>query len=65
MLLAPERIFEVDETGVEILKRCDGRLMGELLNDLAQSFSVPADDIRGDVEVFLRGFAEKKVLELT
>ncbi len=65
VLLAPERIFEVDETGVEILKRCDGRLMGELLNDLAQSFSVPADDIRGDVEVFLRGFAEKKVLELT
>jgi pyrroloquinoline quinone biosynthesis protein D len=64
VLLAPERIFEVDETGVEILKRCDGRELDELLADLASAFSVTPQDIRGDVESFLKGFAEKRVLEL-
>jgi pyrroloquinoline quinone biosynthesis protein D len=64
VLLAPERIFEVDGTGVEILKRCDGRAMTELLADLASAFGVTPNDIRGDVEAFLKGFAEKRVLEL-
>jgi pyrroloquinoline quinone biosynthesis protein D len=64
VLLAPERIFEVDGTGVEILQRCDGRAMSELLNDLATAFGVAPHDIRSDVETFLTGFAEKRVLEL-
>jgi pyrroloquinoline quinone biosynthesis protein D len=64
VLLAPERIFEIDGTGVEILKRCDGRAMDDLLDDLAGAFSVKPDDIRSDVESFLRGFADKRVLEL-
>lgn len=64
VLLAPERIFEVDQIGVEILKRCDGREMTALLSDLASAFEATPDQIRGDVEGFLRGFAEKRVLEL-
>jgi pyrroloquinoline quinone biosynthesis protein D len=65
VLLAPERIFEIDDTGVEILKRCDGRAMDELLGDLAHAFSAEPSAIRGDVEQFLAGFVEKRVLELT
>lgn len=64
VLLAPERIFEIDDIGVQILKRCDGRSMASLLDDLAKAFDVQVADIREDVESFLTGFAGKKVLEL-
>jgi len=64
VLLAPERIFEVDEVGVQILKRCDGRSLNDMLSDLAKTFDAQPEDIRGDVESFLQGFADKKVLEL-
>jgi pyrroloquinoline quinone biosynthesis protein D len=64
VLLAPERIFEVDDIGVQILKRCDGRSLDELLADLAIAFEAAPDQIRGDVETFLKGFAEKRVLDL-
>jgi pyrroloquinoline quinone biosynthesis protein D len=64
VLLAPERIFEVDDIGVEILKRCDGRSFNDMLRDLATAFSATPDDIKSDVEVFLKGFAEKRVVEL-
>ena len=64
VLLAPERIFEIDDVGVEILKRCDGRNMNELLQDLAKAFEATPQDIQADVVTFLTGFAEKKVLVL-
>ena len=64
VLLAPERIFEVDDIGVEILKRCDGRNLVDLLQDLATSFNVTPEEIRNDVETFLDGFAQKRVVEL-
>lgn len=64
VLLAPERIFEVDDVGVEILKRCDGRSLVDMLQDLAAAFNVQPDDIRGDVETFLKDFAQKRVVEL-
>ena len=64
VLLAPERIFEVDDIGVEILKRCDGRSLDQLLADLAAAFSATPDDIRKDVESFLNDFAQKRVLDL-
>jgi len=64
VLLAPERIFEIDDVGVQILRRCDGRAMAELLTDLASAFDVEPGDIRADVEAFLKDFADKKVLSL-
>jgi pyrroloquinoline quinone biosynthesis protein D len=65
VLLAPERIFELDDIGVAILKRCDGRDLGALLEDLAKAFDAKVEDIRGDVEVFLKDFAQKRVVDLT
>jgi pyrroloquinoline quinone biosynthesis protein D len=64
VLLAPERIFEIDDIGIEILKRCDGRSLTEMLTELAAKFGATPEDIRSDVENFLKGFAEKKVVEL-
>lgn len=64
MLLAPERIFEIDQIGVEILKRCDGRSFPALVADLAKEFEATPEQISSDVEAFLKGFADKRVLEL-
>ncbi len=64
VLLAPERIFEIDQIGIEILRRCDGRDMKALVTDLASAFGASPTDIRGDVEGFLQGFAEKRIIEL-
>jgi pyrroloquinoline quinone biosynthesis protein D len=64
VLLAPERIFEIDAIGVEILKLCDGRELKAMIDDLGKTFEAEPDVIRGDVEAFLKGFAEKRVLEL-
>jgi pyrroloquinoline quinone biosynthesis protein D len=64
VLLAPERIFEVDAIGVAILQRCDGRGLDEMVRDLSKSFDAPEDAIRPDVIAFVKGFAEKRVLEL-
>ena len=65
VLLAPERIFEIDEIGVEILKRCDGTTsVHEIADDLAVVFEAPADDVRADVESFVKDFADKRVIDL-
>jgi pyrroloquinoline quinone biosynthesis protein D len=64
VLLAPERIFEIDDIGVAILQRCDGRGFEALVGDLALAFEATPDQVRHDVEVFIKGFAEKRVLEL-
>lgn len=65
VLLAPERIFELDEIGVEILKRCDGRTSAwELSDALALAFAAEPDEVRADVEAFLADFSDKRVLDL-
>jgi pyrroloquinoline quinone biosynthesis protein D len=64
VLLAPERIFEIDGVGVEILKRCDGRSFDALVADLSTVFNAGEADIKGDVDAFLQDFATKRVLDL-
>jgi pyrroloquinoline quinone biosynthesis protein D len=65
ILLAPERIFEIDEIGVEILQRCNGRAsVRQIVQDLASSFQASPKDVRDDVEIFLRDFADKRVIDL-
>jgi pyrroloquinoline quinone biosynthesis protein D len=65
ILLAPERIFELDEIGVEILKRCDGRLtVEEIAGALAVEFGASPEEVRADIESFLKDFADKRVVDL-
>jgi pyrroloquinoline quinone biosynthesis protein D len=65
ILLAPERIFELDEIGVEILKRCDGRLtVEEIVGALAVEFAASPEEVRADIESFLKDFADKRVVDL-
>jgi pyrroloquinoline quinone biosynthesis protein D len=65
VLLAPERIFEIDEIGVEIIKRCNGATsVREIADDLAIVFEAPSEDVRADVESFVKEFADKRVIDL-
>jgi pyrroloquinoline quinone biosynthesis protein D len=63
VLLAPERMFELDETGVEILKLVDGqRSAGAAADDLAARFQAPREMILADVVAFLQEFADRGVI---
>jgi pyrroloquinoline quinone biosynthesis protein D len=65
VLLAPERIFELDEIGLEILKRCDGSVTAEEMSAaLAAAFGASPEEVRPDVEAFLKDFADKRVIDL-
>lgn len=65
VLLAPERLFLPDETGVEILRLVDGRRsIDDIVAELAQRFDAPAELIATDVNRLLRDLADKGVLRL-
>jgi len=65
VLLAPERVFKADAIAAEIIKRCTGEItVGELVDDLAKTYTAPREKILADVRMLLRGLADKKLLEL-
>ncbi|HEY2136060.1 MAG TPA: pyrroloquinoline quinone biosynthesis peptide chaperone PqqD [Xanthobacteraceae bacterium] len=65
VLLAPERVFKADAIAAEIVKRCTGEAtFGEIVDDLAKTFSAPRDRIATDVGALLRGLADKRLMEL-
>ena len=66
VLLAPERVFKVDQVTVEILKRCTGEAsLAAIVDDLAAAFTgAQRDRILADVTALLGSLLEKKLLEL-
>ena len=65
VLLAPERVFQADAIAVEVIKRCTGQAsLGEIVDDLARTYSAPRERIVADVTALLAGLAEKKLLDL-
>jgi pyrroloquinoline quinone biosynthesis protein D len=63
VLLAPERMFALDETGTEILKLVDGtRTAGKIADDLAARFQAPREVILADVIALLQVLTEKGAL---
>lgn len=64
-LLGPERVFEPDETALEILQRIDGvHSVEAIAQDLAMTFEADRDEIAGDVMAFLRGLADQRMIDL-
>ena len=65
VLLAPERVFKADAIAVEIIRRCTGEsTFGEIIDELAKSYSAPRERILADAGALLRGLADKRLLEL-
>ena len=64
VLLGPERVLLLDEIGVAILSRVDGRAsVGAITADLARSYDAPESEIAGDVAEYLSDLAAKRLVE--
>ena len=63
-LLAPERIFEVDDTAAAVLELCDGeRDLNTIVAELAARYTAPPAVIEKDVVAMLADLKAKRVLE--
>ena len=65
VLLFPEGIVELNETAQEILSRCDGRTLSEIVRDLAEEYDANPATLIADVRETLADLNERKLIELT
>ena len=61
IILAPERVFELDDIAYEVISRCDGaRTITDVVNDLCKKFDQVAPEvIMKDVVAMLQRLADK------
>ena len=61
IILAPERVFELDEIAYEVISRCDGeRTVTDVVNELCLKFDqVEREVIMNDVIGMLQNLADK------
>lgn len=61
IILAPERVFKLDEIAHRVVSLCDGeRTLGEIVDSLAAKFEgAPRRTIADDVTAMLQGLADK------
>jgi len=65
VILAPERLFLLDEPAVEVLKLVDGaRSVPDIIDALAARFDAPRAAIATDVEAMLQDLADKGAIRL-
>lgn len=58
VILAPERLFEPDETALTVLRLIDGtRTLDQIVETLAADFDAPYAEIEADVMSLLRELA--------
>ena len=63
VLLTPETVTLLNDTGAAILELCDGeRTVGEILTELRDRYNRVADD---EVRLFLSGLLAKRRLEVS
>jgi pyrroloquinoline quinone biosynthesis protein D len=65
VLLFPEGILELNETAQEILTRCDGRTVSEIIHALAEEYEVDAQMLAADVRETLADLQRRKLIEFT
>jgi pyrroloquinoline quinone biosynthesis protein D len=65
VLLYPEGIVELNETAHEILSRCDGRTLGEIVQALAEEYDDDRAAIAGDAHEILADLQRRKLIEFT
>ena len=61
IILAPERVFELDVVAYEIISRCDGEAtVGNIVDILCKKFDqVSPEEINNDVRDMLQNLADK------
>ena len=65
VLLYPEGIVELNDTAHEIVSRCDGRTLGEIVQALAEEYETDAAALAADVRETVTGLQQRKLIELT
>jgi pyrroloquinoline quinone biosynthesis protein D len=65
VLLYPEGIVELNETAHEILLRCDGRTLGEIVSELAEEYEADSNALGADVRETLASLQQRKLIEFT
>ena len=65
VLLFPEGIIELNETAHEILARCDGRTLKEIVRVLAEEYDSDVAALAADVRETLTDLHQRKLIELT
>ena len=60
VLMAPEKVIELDEIGVAILSRVNGKArFREIVDDLAATFGARVDQVEPDVQRFLQALRSR------
>jgi pyrroloquinoline quinone biosynthesis protein D len=63
LLLAPERVIEMEGPAKDILQRCDGsRTVEQIIDELAVVYTADRTEIAGDVMDMLSELAAKRML---
>jgi len=65
VLLFPEGVLELNETAQEILTRCDGRTVSEIIQALADEYDIDSQMLAADVGQTLADLQRRKLIELT
>ena len=63
VLLYPEGIVELNETADEILSRCDGRTLREIVCELAEEYEADSEALAADVRETLADLQQRKLIE--
>jgi pyrroloquinoline quinone biosynthesis protein D len=65
VLLFPEGILELNETAQEILTRCDGRTVSEIIQALTEDYDIDREMLAADVRETLADLQRRRLIELT
>ena len=65
VVLAPERLFMLDEHAAEVLKLVDGRRsVDDIVGTLAEKYNATPTEIAGDVQAMLQDLVGKGAIQL-
>jgi len=65
LLLAPETLFELNQSSVEILQRCTGEnSLGEIVDQLAAAFAVERARVERETTALLGQLRAKRLIDL-
>ena len=65
VLLFPEGVVELNETAHEILTRCDGRTVSDIVQVLAEEYDADLAALATDVRETLADLQQRRLIELT
>ena len=64
VLLFPEGVLELNETAQEIVTRCDGRTVAEIVQALAEEYDADPQMLGADVRETIADLQQRKLIEL-